>query len=297
MPASQIPRIPDCFTRPLGRGVRDLLELIELFHRPAPDAPGANPNVQRSLECFARLPELELLLRRLPASPSVLIQGYTDPGNAGALRRFLRPRLKGEPTVSAIDLYDLPAVYRLLEFPVPDFEFQVADASDLRAHFADGSVDVAVQDFLLNCAPAALHVPIFSELARILSARGLALISFSDRAGVCPRPTMDTFEFARRFGQTWRTDAYNIADIFPAELLAENELMGLGRTVVYVPESKTATLITEPSGRFEFFRDAEVMLNLIREAGLETFTMDRSEGIDSHGLCCVRYRCILGRSG
>ena len=269
--------------------------LIGQFVAPVPGAPGANPNLQRSLERFARLPELGPWLRRLPESPSALIQGYSDPGNAGALRRFIAAHTNGVPEVRAIDLYDLPEVYALLGFPPPDFAFLLADASDLRAHYADRSVDVVVQDFLLNCAPATLHTPIVAEVGRILSEHGVALISFSDRSGVCPRPTMDTAEFERRFGQPWRPDAYNLADVFPSDALAAADLKDLGGSVVHDPESRTATLTTNPTGRFEFFRDAEVIMGLFEAAGLATVAVDRSEGMDSHGLHCTRHRCLFGR--
>ena len=288
-------RIPDQLARPLGRGAHDLASAIGLFTLPAPDAPGANPNLQRSLERFAQLPELGPRLRRLPVRPAVLIQGYSDPGNAGALRGFLRAQAGLEPRVEAIDLYDLPAVYQLLGFPPPDFGFRVADASDLRSHHAAGTVDVVVQDFLLNCAPPALHAPILREVARILSADGVAFISFSDRSGVSTRPTMDAAGFQRRFGVPWRADAYDLADVFPAGPFAA-DLNGLGGSVVHDPETKTATLTTEPTGRFEFFRDAEVMLGLFEQAGLTRLAMDRSEGVDSHGLRCARHRCLLGRA-
>jgi hypothetical protein len=153
------PLIPERLARPLGRGACDLAAMIGQFVAPAPEAPGANPNVRRSLEHFARLPELAGLLRRLPLSPAVLIQGYSDPGNAGALAGFLASH-GIDRRLQAIDLYDLPAVYALLGFPAPAFEYRLADASDLRGHYADGSVDVLVQDFLLNCTPTALHAPI-----------------------------------------------------------------------------------------------------------------------------------------
>ena len=200
---SFVPRIPEHLARPLGRGASDLAASIGQFVAPAPNAPGANPNVQRSLEHFARLPELGPRLQRLAGSPVALIQGYSDPGNADALGDFLARWIGCPPRMQAIDLYDLPAVYELLGFPPPAFEFRLADASDLQGHYADGSVDVLVQDFLLNCAPTALHAPILREVARILSNHGVALISFSDRSGVCPRPTMDTAEFQRRFGLPW----------------------------------------------------------------------------------------------
>ena len=293
--SASVPRIPDRLARPLGRGARDLAALIGQFVAPVPNAPGANPNVQRSLEHFVRLPELAPRLRRLPGSPTVLLQGYTDPRNAEALRCFLAGQVTGSPRLHALDLYDLPAVYGLLGFPPPDFEFHLADASDLHGHFTDGSVDVVVQDFLLNCAPAALHAPILAEVERILSEQGVALISFSDRSSVCPRPTMDPAEFARRFGRPWQPEAYNLADVFPSGALADGDLKGLGGSVVYDPQSGTATLTTEPTGRFEFFREAEVMLELFRQAGLVNLAMDQSDGVDSQGLRCHRYRCLLGR--
>lgn len=280
--------------RPLGRGVLDLPALIEQFSAPAADAPGANPNVQRSLEAFARLPELGRWLRRLPPAPSVLIEGYSDPGNADALRGFLRGRVDGEAQVQTIDLFDLPAVYALLGLPTPDIGFRVADASDLSAHFADRSVDVVVQDFLLNCAPATLHAPILREVARILSARGLALISFTDRSGVRARPTLDVAEFEERFGRPWQPEAYNLSDLFPSGSPAESPLVKLGGCVIYEPVSETATLVTQPSGRFEFFRDAEAMHRLFQSSALVCRGVDQSEGVDAQGLRCTRYRCLLG---
>lgn len=288
-------RIPEHLARPLGRGASDLAALIGQFVAPVPNAPGANPNVERSLAHFARLPELASRLRRLPDSPVVLIQGYSDPGNAGALDRFLAGLVTGQRRMHAIDLYDLPAVYELLKFPPPAFEYRLADASDLRHHYADRSVDVLVQDFLLNCAPCALHILILREVARILSADGVALISFSDRSGVCPCPTLDTAEFQQRFGRPWQPEAYNLTDMFPSGSLSDEHVETLKGSVVHDRETGTSTLATRPTGRFEFFRDAEVMLALFAAAGLEILATDRSEGVDSQGLHCVRYRCLLTR--
>ncbi len=279
----------------MGRGACDLAALIGQFVAPAPDAPGANPNVRRSLDHFARLPELGPRLRRLPGSPSVLIQGYSDPGNAVALTQFLAGHIAGRPRLQVVDLYDLPAVYGLLGFPAPEFEYRLADASQLQDCYPDDSVDVLVQDFLLNCTPSALHAPILQEAARILSVQGVALISFSDQAGVGPRPTMDATEFQRRSGVPWCPGAYNLADMFPPGTFPASTLDDLAGQVVLDPATGTSTLITGV-GRFEFFRDAEVMLQLFREAGLVNLAMDRSEGVDSHGLNCRRYRCLLAKS-
>ncbi len=269
--------------------------MIGQFVAPIPDAPGANPNVRRSLDHFARLPELGPRLRRLLGSPSVLIQGYSDPGNANALAQFLAREITGHPRLQVIDLYDLPAVYALLGFPAPAFEYRLADASDLRGVHEDSSVDVLVQDFLLNCAPSALHGPILREVARILSAQGVALISFSDQAGVGPRPTMDATEFQRRSGVPWCPGAYNLADMFPPGAFPPAMLGDVAGQVVLDPATGTSTLITAV-GRFEFFRDAEVILRLFQEAGLVNVATDRSEGVDSHGLNCRRYRCLLAKS-
>ena len=269
--------------------------MIGQFVAPAADAPGANPNVRRSLDHFARLPELGPRLRRLPASPSVLIQGYSDPGNADALAQFLAGHAIAGPRLQAIDLYDLPAVYALLGFPAPAFAYRLADASNLQGVYADGSVDVLVQDFLLNCTPTALHEPILREAARILSAEGVALISFSDQAGVGPRPKLDAAGFQRRTGVPWCAGAYNLADMFPAGALPAATLSELAGHVVFDTATGTSTLITA-AGRFEFFRDAEVMRRLFQEAGLVEIATDRSEGMDSHGLNCRRYRCLLAKA-
>jgi len=155
---------------------------------------------------------------------------------------------------------------------------------------------VVVQDFLLNCAPAALHVPILREVARILSATGVALISFSDRSGVSHCPTMDAAEFQRRFGPPWQSDAYNLADMFPAGSLPNECLNELKDRVVHDPATGTSTLAIAPTGRFEFFRDAAVMLGLFAETGLVCLATDRSEGTDSQGLRCTRHRCLLAKA-
>lgn len=288
---------PEAVARPLGRGLHDPGGLIRNFLRPDPGAPGAAPNAQRSLDRFAQLPELATALRRLPASPRVLIEGCADPGNPEAVRRFLQPHITGEARVQVIDLYDLPKMYALLGLPAPEFAFRIADAAALRRSHPDASVDVVFQDFLLNCAPPTLHDLILREAVRILAPGGLALIGFSDRTSLAGRPALTPAQFRDRYGADWRDDAYDLGDILPGASTEPDAGPGVEGLIVEDQATLTSTVAVPPAGRFEFFREAGEILRLFRAAGFEELATDHQQALDPHGFLCSRHRCLLRKTG
>ena len=60
---------------------------------------------------------------------------------------------------------------------LPGRNFSVADATNLPA-FATGSVQILVQDHLLNCTPHGNHEAIVREAARLLDRRGFLIRTF-----------------------------------------------------------------------------------------------------------------------
>jgi SAM-dependent methyltransferase len=284
---------PDEIARPLGRGLHDPRELIRQFLAVKEGDHEVTPNVERSLARFARLPELPPALAGLPREPRVLLQGYADPGNAGAVGRFLNAPSGRRARVEAVDLFDLPSVYRLLGLPPPDFTYRIADASNLRGIYPDGSVDVVVQDFLLNCAPEPLHEPILREAARILSPGGFALISFSDAASVAGREGINEAAFHDRFGAPWNCEAYDLGDMFPPRAAQQPDFAALEGMVVADPSTGTSTVVVGRNGRLEFYRDEAAIFGLFARVGLILTGFDHERGVDSHGLHCSRRRCLL----
>jgi hypothetical protein len=278
--------------RPLGKGYSEIMQMVLSYAVERKSA--GNPTLSHSLNRFRAMPEIETALAKLPANPLVLIQGYSTPGNAAALREFLGGFGQSRPRIETIDLYDLPHLYAVLDIEMPDMTYHIADASHLESIYQDHSVDIAIQDFLLNCIPAARHEAVLREVARILKPGGLGLISFTSSETLRVDSACSTEKLRAEHRLEWDGQAYDISDIEKINSRSE-PLDYLKGKLIYHPSTSEFIYVAMVGGRFEFFRSREEMLSLFERCGLRLVSSDVTQGSDDHGLACTRYRCLLAR--
>ncbi len=138
--------------------------------------------------------------------------------------------------------------------PAPVF-LTAEDASSLHA-IESGSVDVLVQDALLNRAPHCLHEAIMEETARVLRPGALAFIGFTDHQGLGARFRLRHPRPGARI--------QGLRELPPA--LRE----GLFQDAVLLEaDPARLTLVTAPSGNFEFYFPCQWVTNLYQRQGLE----------------------------
>lgn len=258
--------------------------------RPREDRP---PVLQDALRHLARLPRTRSALCGLPPSCRCLIEGHAAPDNAETLRDFLRGMGVDEAEIVAVELLDLPAVYRQLGWAWPRMQFRIADACQLQEVAGDRAFDVVVQESLLNCVPPVRSARLLAEAARVLAPRGRALVSFTDSSCLAPRPTMSPEEAARRLGTPWDPTARHLSELVPDAASRRDLMEELAGSVILDRSRGHHTLVTAPFGRFEFFVPLSDTKRQLAEAGFEILVMADETGPDDHGLSCVRHRAIL----
>jgi hypothetical protein len=220
-----------------------------------------------------------------------LIQGYTTPCNAQALRHFLHANGICGAKIHAIDLFDLEAAYSRLGISLPDMDFTIANAAELEAVFAADSFQLVVQDFLLNCAPFSQHEMIISELSRILVEDGLALISFTDDEHANRIAIRTVAEAADCLGVEWDSGAYSLDDL----LFTRGPEKGATLLGEMLRDSDSGSFIhvTPPYGNFEFFSAYSKLTEEFQAYGLSLVDGVCVEGVDSHGIQCRRHFCLF----
>jgi SAM-dependent methyltransferase len=278
--------------RPLGKGYSEIMQMV-LAYAVAGKSAG-NPTLQHSLNRFRQIPGVEGPFAKLTKHPLVLIEGYSTPGNAAALRQFLVDLGKSEPRLETVDLYDLPHLYAVLDIEMPDMVYHIADASHLGEIYADHSVDVVVQDFLLNCIPASRHEPLLREAARVLKPGGLGLVSFTSNETLKVGSAWSTERLRHERRLEWDPQAYDLSDIEKINQGGE-PLDYLKGQLIFNPATAEFIHVAVTGGRFEFFRPQAGLFSLFRQCGLQLISSDVTQGSDDHGLACTRYRCLLIR--
>jgi SAM-dependent methyltransferase len=182
----------------------------------------------------------------------------------------------------------------VLDIEMPDMIYHIADASHLESIYQDHSVDIAIQDFLLNCIPAARHEAVLREVARILKPGGLGLISFTSNETLSVASACSTQQLRAKHRLDWDGQAYDLSDIEKINPQGE-PLDFLKGKLLYHPPFAEFIFVAMVGGRFEFFRSREDMLALFEHCGLMLVSSDVTQGSDDHGLACTRYRCLLAR--
>jgi hypothetical protein len=248
------------------------------------------PTLGSSLAVFAGMEETRDILVALGRDVSCLIQGYTAPQNAKALRLFLSKAGIGLKDIFAVDLLDLPGIYQRLGVRMPQLRFFRGDACDISAWAPPGGFDIVIQDFTLNCLPPILAPRLMREARRVLRPDGLAMVSFTDSSGL--RPRFCAQEAFRRHGVAWSPRMTSLAEAARdpthwQELAAD--LMG----ATLAEEGERVIFVSPPAGRFEFFQLVSNTLDAFGKAGFQLAGLRRAVGVDPAGLTCVRHRCLL----
>ena len=223
-----------------------------------------------------------MLLSQIGSSPRCLIQGSASINNVSALVGFLREQGITSPNIRVIDLIDLASLGHASDAA----RFDRADAGDLGRLFPNQSVDLVVQDHLLNCAPHQSYPSILAELARILRPGGAALLHYTDPS-LFPRAQGDSLR-----GRLCRSGSKNHI------VLAADECEQLARVdpawrLIAIPEG--FVMVTLPLGNLESFTPFETLEAHLNTARLIVRQRHRVELIDGEGLPCRRNHCLITR--
>ena len=174
---------------------------------------------------------------------------------------------KPAPRIETVDLYDLPHLYSVLDIEMPDMAYHIADASHLEDIYPDHTVDVVVEDFLLNCIPASRHEALLREVARILKPGGLGIISFTSHETLKIGEAWSTEQLRAEYHLDWNPQAYDLSDIERYNQ-AGGSLDNLKGKLIYNKPTSEFIYVALAGGRFEFFRSKEEMLALFEQCGL-----------------------------
>jgi SAM-dependent methyltransferase len=278
--------------RPLGKGYSEIMQMV-LSYAVAGKS-GGNPTLLHSLDQFRKMPGIAEHFAKLPRHPRVLIQGYSTPGNASALRQFLTDYAPPQPRIETIDLYDLPHLYAVLDIEMPDMIYHIADAAYLEGLYQDHSIDLVVQDFLLNCIPASRHEDLLQEVSRVLKPGGLVIMSFTSSENLEISDARSTDQLQAERHLRWNPQAYDLSEMGGINQAGE-PLDYLKGELIYHQPTSVFIFVSKAGGRFEFFRAREQTLALFSRCGLESIASDVTQGSDDHGLTCTRHRCLLAR--
>jgi len=295
IPTERVPAagsFPQDSARPLGKGYSEIMQMVLSYAVVGKNC--GNPTLSHSLERIRLMPDIKKHLAGLAKQPLCLIQGYSTPGNAEALRQFVHGLNESFPRIETVDLYDLPHLYEVLDLKMPCMRYHIADAAHLDHLYDNGAVDLVVQDFLLNCIPASRHEPLLKEVSRILKPGGLGIISFTSNEALELSSAMSTAQLQTDHNLTWDSQAYDLAGMGKVNA-SEGPLDYLMGKLVYHEATSEFIYVAMVGGRFEFFRSKEEMFSLFEKCGLHLLSFDSSQGSDDHGLSCIRYRCILAR--
>lgn len=272
--------------RPLGKGYDGFQEFFSRYCAASSD-PNSNPELATGLTAF-RDAEAKRLIGRVGLRPVCLIQGITCPRNGLTLQQFLSESGATEPQIHAIDIMDVEAVARESGTELAHVSFAVGDATRMDA-WANGTVDVLVQDHLLNCAPHGSHEAILTEAARVLSPKGVMIFNVS----VDPEAQYAGLNWCEAqwwLGTRLSDEAYCLRDIVGDERVAELSSRFAGKLISH-PSQKRELLVTRPYGNFEFYRPWDTIEQALKRAELRLILVNRA-----HGTHCVRYRTLVERN-
>ena len=275
--------------KPLNKGYEGFLELFSEYARTSSSP--HSPALSRGLRAYLAEPAARIL-RTLGPKPVCLIEGISCPWNGTSLRRFLSLIGLEEPDIHAIDILDIEVVARLLGCDLPDLRFEVGDAARLE-RWADGSVQLLVQDHLVNCAPHGVHRAIVREAARLLDRDGVWMLNFS------VEPLLDSgrqlsFATAERvLGRPLSETAYSLreAGIDEGRLFASvHDLLG---AMITQEETGRSIFVTPPHGNFEFYFPLAELERLLADVELRIVFQSCEEGVDQHGNHYQRHRTLV----
>ncbi len=280
--------LPEALWKPMGKGYQHFPEFF-LRYCSRPIATQGNPDLGMSLGAFAG-PEAKRIVRTVGARPRCLIQGITCPYNGTSLHRYLTEAGVSEPMIHAIDIMDVGALARATGFELANVAFRVGDATRLEA-WADNSVQVLVQDHLVNCAPHDSLEAILREAARVLDPMGVFFMNFSVFPPEAGRDAMSWDEAERLLQAPLGGEAYSLKDIVGSSRRLEELRPLLGRIIA--DDGVRQVLVTNPHGNFEFYRPFSALESLLSRFGLRFMFVSGSRAVDSQGAGCLRFRTLI----
>lgn len=282
--------LSDALCRPLGLGYEDYPYLLQQYAYPVVHD-GRTPDLGASLAGLQQAGVSGAVNLGFIDSPCCLIQGITCPRNGTVLREFLQTHGIVAPNILAIDVADIAAVLGALNMQLPDVQFSVADAAHLSS-FANGSVQVLVQDHLLNCAPHTTHEGIIREAARLLDPRGFLILNFSVNPSAAENLIWTRREFETLIGASLDDQAYCLGDLGleksnPGRVIIEQ----IGAMVRL--NKNRSIIVTPPTGNFEFYFPKSELEECLERYHLRFIFVTNESGIDRNGFTCIRYRTIV----
>lgn len=252
------------------------------------------PTLKMSLTAFDKASAFQWPIDITNTRPSCLIQGYTAPQNESDLRSFLASKLSNEINITAVDKMNLPVIYEKLGVEFPRIEFFQMDASELWSTLKSRHFDLLIQDFILNCAPLSKSRAIVTEGARLLKPGALAFISFTDNSNFLAKEALTPHTLLHNCGVRWNSNLTSLEQLLDhsqeAKVFDRQDLLG---KVIYDQALDHYTVITNPTGRFEYFAPLKETLSHFDEAGLRVLHRVNLESVDYSGLMCSRHHCLL----
>jgi hypothetical protein len=250
------------------------------------------PTLAASLAEFEAHPDVIGFIKRNQAQMGCLIQGYTAPCNAKALRKVLSQHGCEKAHVVAVDQIALPTLYEQLGAEMPEVEFVQADACDLGDLLGSRKFEMVIQDFILNCLPPVFAQALLHEARRHLRDDGLCLLSFSAdarRRDCHPKPEHDAFA---PWARTRPPQTRSLNDMARSDIeLGDMQAHLLGATLLD-PATDQILQVTAPSGQFEFFQKKAEIVAMIERAGFAVSIVSAVPTVDYSGLECTRYRAV-----
>lgn len=249
------------------------------------------PTFANSIDVFKQSEGIATVFESLPKDVSCLFQGYTAPCNVLTLEHFLNNfGIKLNSTL-AIDLLDIPGIYMRLGVSMPEMKFVQGDAGDLTNCADTSSIDIVIQDFILNCSPTVFAHRLLKEARRVLKPDGIAMVSFTDSS--CLRSSISIREAVNRLGVAWKPYASGLTELADTPAQLKQLVLNLIGSTLQGDLEDHLIFITPPEGRFEFFQPLSNTIDLIRDAGFDVVDLQRSVGRDAADLLCMRNRCLL----
>ena len=172
------------------------------------------PDLGMGLEQWGKISGIESRISPLGDTPLCLLEGCSTPGNGRALKAFLSQFGIKSPRIQAVDLINIDQFYAQKGFALPDIEFFQGDASDLASLYTNSSVDLIVQDGLLNCAPFVNHEPIMREAHRILKPEGVMLSGVTDELCVQRHKKLSEAELSKKYDAMVNINATSLLNLF-----------------------------------------------------------------------------------
>ena len=283
--------LPELAWKPLGKGYDHFLEFF-LQYCSKFLVEQSNPDLGAGLAAFSSS-RAQSIFQTLKPRPRCLIQGITCPSNGFNLYRYLTNAGVIEPAIHAIDIMDVGAIARATGFVLEQVNFSVGDASKLSG-WPDHSVQVLVQDHLLNCCPHSGHESILAEAARILDPRGIFILNFSVDPQTDESATLSWQESEARLEASLDGGAYCLKDVVGnGQRLCDAKRLVLGKLIT---GGFRQIVVTRPYGNFEFYSSAASLENLLARLGMQ-FAFVSSERVATRGISCTRYHTLVRRIG